>query len=110
MIPGGRKRIRTEQVGAYSSNTLESGWIPSPMPAVYTGDTLKAYRQWLPATGYEATASLGGSFYSPDITKYYFSPYDLGYGSIVKFDHDFVGRSALEKMAAVPHRQKVTLA
>src|SRR6201996_4436415 len=28
------------QVGgrAYSSNTLESGWIPSPLPAIYTGD------------------------------------------------------------------------
>src|SRR3984885_6667613 len=28
------------QVGAraYSSNTLESGWIPSPLPAVYTGE------------------------------------------------------------------------
>jgi syringate O-demethylase len=25
---------------AYSSNTLESGWIPSPLPAVYTGDAL----------------------------------------------------------------------
>ena len=23
---------------AYSSNTLESGWIPSPLPAIYTGD------------------------------------------------------------------------
>ena len=35
---------------AYSSNTLESGWIPSPLPAVYSGDSLKAYRQWLPAS------------------------------------------------------------
>ena len=28
------------QVGAraYATNTLESGWIPSPLPAVYTGD------------------------------------------------------------------------
>jgi len=105
------KEFGLKQVGgrAYSSNTLESGWIPSPMPAVYTGDALKPYRQWLPATGYEATASLGGSFYSTDITKYYFSPYDLGYGSIVKFDHDFVGRTALEKMAPLPHREKVTL-
>ena len=32
---------------AYPSNTLESGWIPSPLPAIYTGDKLKAYRQWL---------------------------------------------------------------
>jgi glycine cleavage system aminomethyltransferase T len=105
------KEFGLKQVGAraYSSNTLESGWIPSPMPAVYTGDALKPYRQWLPGNGYEATASLGGSFYSSDITKYYFTPFDLGYGSIVKFDHDFVGRSALEKIAAGPHREKVTL-
>jgi syringate O-demethylase len=34
----------------------------------------------------------------------------LGYGPFVKFDHDFVGREALEKMAAGPHRRKVTLA
>ena len=100
------------QVGAraYSSNTLESGWIPSPMPAVYTGEKLKAYRQWLPANSYEAIASLGGSFYSNNIEDYYLNPWDLGYGPIVKFDHDFIGREALEKMAAKPHRKKVTLA
>jgi syringate O-demethylase len=95
---------------AYSSNTLESGWIPSPLPAVYSGDSLKAYRQWLPATGYEANASIGGSFYSNDIEDYYFTPWDLGYGHIVKFDHDFIGREALEKKATGPHRRKVTLA
>ena len=26
---------------AYSSNTLESGWIPSPLPAVYSGESLQ---------------------------------------------------------------------
>jgi syringate O-demethylase len=100
------------QVGAraYSSNTLESGWIPSPMPAIYIGDKLKRYREWLPANGYEGTASLGGSLYSDDITDYYLTPYDLGYGPFVKFDHDFVGRQALEQMAAIPRRKKVTLA
>ena len=95
---------------AYSSNTLESGWIPSPLPAVYSGDSLKAYRQWLPATGYEGSASLGGSFDSGEIEDYYFTPWDLGYGSYVKFDHDFVGREALERMAGDEHRHKVTLA
>ena len=29
----------------YSSNTLESGWIPSPIPAIYTGEQMKAYRR-----------------------------------------------------------------
>ena len=54
-------------------------------------------------------ASLGGSFYSKNIADYYLTPYDLGYGPFVKFDHDFVGRAALEKMAAEPRRKKVTL-
>lgn len=106
------KEFGLRQVGAraYSSNTLESGWIPSPMPAIYTGEKLKAYRQWLPANGYEAIASLGGSFYSDNIADYYLTPYDLGYGPIVKFDHDFIGKEALQKIAANPKRTKVTLA
>ena len=95
---------------AYSSNTLESGWIPSPLPAVYTGESLRAYREWLPAAGYEGAASIGGSFSSPDIEDFYFTPWDLGYGSYVKFDHDFVGRDVLQAAAAGEHRQKVTLA
>jgi len=99
------------QVGArtYPTSCLESGWIPSPLPAIYTGDEMKAYRRWLTGKSYEAMASLGGSFVSTNIEDYYLTPYDLGYGPFVKFDHDFVGRQALETMAAHPSRQKVTL-
>jgi glycine cleavage system aminomethyltransferase T len=61
----------------------------------------------LPANGYEAIASLGGSFYSKNIEDYYLTPHDLGYGSIVNFDHDFIGKEALQNME--PGRQKVTL-
>ena len=106
------KDFGLRQVGsrAYPSNTLESGWIPSPLPAIYTGDKLKAYREWLPANGYEATGSLGGSFVSNNIEDYYLTPYELGYGPFVKFDHDFIGREALEKVAGKPHRRKVTFA
>ncbi len=95
---------------AYATNTLESGWIPSPLPAVYSDDAMKAYREWLPAGGYEATGSLGGSFVSGAIEDYYLTPYELGYGPFVKFDHDFIGREALEKIAGKPHRKKVTYA
>ena len=96
---------------AYATNTLESGWIPCPLPAVFTGDEMKAYREWLPADGYEGTGSLGGSFYSDDITDYYLTPHDLGYWPFVKFDHDFVGREALLAMAdRRPRWKKVTLA
>lgn len=93
---------------AYATNTLESGWIPSPLPAVYTGDKMKAYREYLPAEGYEGGGSIGGSFVSKNIEDYYVTPYELGYGPFVKFDHDFIGREALEKMAGKPHRKKVT--
>jgi len=106
------KEFGLVQVGAraYATNTLESGWIPSPLPAVYTGKKMQAYREWLPATGYEASGSLGGSFISDDIEDYYVTPYELGYGPFVKFDHDFIGRSALEAIADRPHRRKVTFA
>jgi syringate O-demethylase len=106
------KEFGLRQVGAraYSSNTLESGWIPSPLPAIYSGERMKAYRQWLPMNSYEAIASLGGSFYSRNIEDYYLTPWDLGYGPIVKFDHEFIGREALEKIAQRAHRVKVTLA
>jgi vanillate/3-O-methylgallate O-demethylase len=70
---------------------------------------MKPYREWLPADGFEANASLGGSFSSPNIEDYYQTPWDLGYGRHVKFDHDFIGREALEKLATQPHRRKVWL-
>jgi len=101
--------IRQVGARAYPTTCLESGWIPSPLPAVYVGDEMKGYREWLSGTSYEAMASLGGSFYSDDIRDYYLTPYDLGYGPFVKFDHDFVGRKAVEKMADKPRRKKVTL-
>lgn len=97
---------------AYSSNTLESGWLPSPLPAFYTGDCdmMKAYRQWADGSSYAGMCSIGGSFVPDSIDGYYLTPWDIGYGHIVKFDHDFVGREALEKMAGETHKQKVTLA
>jgi len=94
----------------YSSNTLESGWIPSPLPATYTGEGSKAFREWAGANSYEGKCSIGGSYVPDSIEGYYLTPWDLGYGLFVKFDHDFIGREALEKIAAGPHRVKVTLA
>jgi vanillate/3-O-methylgallate O-demethylase len=110
IVEAGRE-LGLRQVGArvYATNTLESGWIPCPLPAVFTGERMQAYREWLPGDGYEATGSLGGSLYSDDIEDYYLTPWDLGYGSFIKYDHDFVGREALEAMGE-PRRRKVTLA
>ena len=65
---------------AQSTFATESGWIASPLPAIYSGTAMKAYREWLPAEGFEATSSLGGSYCSKRIEDYYLTPWDLGYG------------------------------
>jgi glycine cleavage system aminomethyltransferase T len=92
---------------AYSTANLESGWVPAPIPAIFGEDPLLTeYREWLPAS---AVGAIGGSADSADIADYYLTPYDIGYDRNVSFDHDFVGRSALEKLAQNPPRKKVTL-
>ena len=68
---------------------------------------MKPYREWLPADGYEGSGSIGGSFVSDRIEDYYLTPYDLGYGPFVKFDHDFVGRDGAgeDRGRAAPARR-----
>jgi vanillate/3-O-methylgallate O-demethylase len=80
-----------------------------PLPAIYTGEEMRGFRDWLPGNGWEANVQLGGSFYSREIEDYYVTPWNLGYGRILKFDHDFIGREALEELVQQPHRTKVTL-
>ena len=84
------------------------GWL-YPLPAVYTDPELAAFRKWLPADSWSGCAQLAGSDYSPDIEHYYMTPWDMGLTRNLKFDHDFVGREALEKLADQPHREKRTL-
>jgi glycine cleavage system aminomethyltransferase T len=97
--------IRRVGAKAYSSTPLESGWVPTPFPAIFDEDFAE-YRDWLPA---DRAGSIGGSLYSQDVHEYYFTPYDLGLGRSVRFDHDFHGREALERHAENQRRRKVTL-
>ncbi len=94
---------------AYFTTVIESGWWAVPVSAVYTGEGMKGYRDWVSAKHASMRMSLGGSFYSPNIQDYYLTPYDVNYGHIIKFDHDYIGRAALEAMSNQPHRKKVTL-
>lgn len=91
---------------AYSSVAVESGWIAQITPAVYTGEKMRKYREWLPAASFEGNINLAGSFVSDSIEDYYATPWDHGFGFMLKLDHDFIGREALQKMAGEPHRRK----
>lgn len=117
----GRVRDRLLEVGAVHgikrsgtraqySALGESGWFGYPIPAVYTDPMLENYRRWLPADSWEGRAQLGGSLILPRIEQYYVTPWDLGADKLLRFDHDFVGRDALEEMSKrTDHRKKVTL-
>ena len=91
-------------------NSYESGWLGLQVPAIYSGESMKPFREWVGEYGFEGFASLGGSFASDNIDDYYVTPWDIGYGRLVNFDHDFIGKTALQKMASqTPRRQKVWL-
>jgi glycine cleavage system aminomethyltransferase T len=97
--------IRRVGAKAYSSTPLESGWVPTPFPAIFDEDFAE-YREWLPAA---RAGSIGGSLFSTDIHDYYMTPFDLGLGKSVRFDHEFHGKEALQAHADNQRRRKASL-
>ena len=100
--------LELKRVGAkaYATANVSSGWIPPTLPGIFSGESTRAFREWLPV---DNIGALGGSLNYDRIEDYYLTPFDLGYDNVVAFDHDFVGREALEKVAAGPRRKKVSL-
>jgi vanillate/3-O-methylgallate O-demethylase len=101
--------IRRLGTRAYEPLSVKLGWVTTHVPAIYTGEGLREYREWLDADSYEGQYSIAGSFVSDDISDYYVSPVDIGYSHMISFDHDFVGREALEAEVEDPDRTRVTL-
>ncbi|WP_350351686.1 hypothetical protein ABS642_21350 [Microbacterium sp. A8/3-1] len=80
---------------AYGLNHTENGFAQSFLhflPA-YTEDP--DFLQYLGAEPEEVFAALPGSAGS-DPSKPYFTPYELGWGHMITFDHPFVGSEALK--------------
>ena len=94
---------------AYSTNGIESGWIPTPTVGIFTAPELEEYRRSISLFSYEGQKPLHGSFFSENIEDYYTSPFELGYGKSIAFNHDFIGRKALEAAQDRVRRTKVTL-
>jgi glycine cleavage system aminomethyltransferase T len=57
-----------------------------------------------PGTNVDLSGSMGD-----DITLRYRNPVELGWTDMIKFDHEFTGREALQKEVTNPKRQMVTL-
>lgn len=100
--------IRQLGVKSYTTTPVELGWIPLPLPAIYSHEGLRDYREWVDAHSLEAHFPLGGSFRPDDISEYYVTPTAMGYDHIVNFDHDFIGKDALREMIENPEQKRVT--
>ncbi len=94
---------------AYLTGTIESGWIASPLSAIYTGTALRSYREWLTLDHIEAMQGLVGSHQAASVEEYYVTPYDLGYARIVDLEHEFPGRDALAQLSPEESRKPVSL-
>lgn len=110
-LMGAGKAVGVVHVGglAYATNGIESGWIPTPTPGIYTAPELADYRRFLSLYSFEGQKPLHGTFFSDNIEDFYVSPYELGYTKSIAFNHDFIGRAALEKAKDRVMRTKVTL-
>ena len=108
--PYGIQRLSS---GTSSINQLEAG-IPSRVrdfvSAVF-GDDMADYRAYLREHQSRdlITHAVEGSVEADDISDYYRTPVELGWDRYTKFDHDFVGREALEAEAADQDRVLATL-
>ena len=68
----------------------------------------EGYEQFLTNNG-KHQVKIKGSYEGDDINDYFLSPVEMGWTKNIKFDHDFIGRKALEAEVANPKRAVVTL-
>ena len=80
------------------------------LPAIF-GPDMKGYCQYFTDSlpSFACTWNIAGSFESDEISDWYRSPVELGWGRNIKFDHEFLGSDALRKELAHPRRTIRTL-
>ncbi|MGI6216598.1 MAG: hypothetical protein ACOYIK_03180 [Coriobacteriales bacterium] len=94
-------------------NHTEAGFpninLHYPLPWMESGEGMADWCRKNPALAfYNLSRDLRGSL-GDDLEDRFMTPYDTGIGYLVKFNHDFMGREALEKIAEKPSRTVCTL-
>lgn len=95
---------------AYQMNHTEGGFPQAFIHFPYPWGDDKGFLEFLSKMKKTrgSSAALLGSM-GTDIRLRYRNPVELGWEKMIKFDHDFIGRKALEKEVANPRRKMVTL-
>lgn len=108
---------------SYVAQSTKLGWVPPWPKPFYAGEEFEDYRQWVDrekedefgkaywadVDSLETSFSIEGSFDSNDINDYYLSPVEVGYKKLIDFDHDFIGKEALEEAVNNQKRTLVSL-
>lgn len=84
------------------------------IPAVHApadDKELLQFRQFARDIGFDFDhyLSKASGSHGADPISYHFTPFDLNWGWLINFDHDFIGRDALLKLKDSPPNQLVTL-
>ena len=67
---------------------------------------MKPYRQWFSDRKVRSESLDRRQLRRPKkIEDYYLTPWDMGNGSFIDDEHDFIGRDALQKLARVAARR-----
>lgn len=103
---GKEYEIRKLGFYAYQLSHTEDGFPQGFMHFPYPWGEDQKMMEFLKMPGFYIP--LGGSM-GNDMSLRYRNPVELGWGKTIKFDHEFIGRGALEKEVANPRRQMVTL-
>ncbi|KAJ3529058.1 hypothetical protein NM208_g9928 [Fusarium decemcellulare] len=84
------------------------------IPAVHEpadSEELVKFRQYTRDINFDFERYLSSAYgsYGSDPRLYHFTPFDLGWGRLVNFDHEFIGRDALSGIKDSPPNKLVTL-
>jgi len=94
---------------SYMVNHVEGGFAQGLGTFLYSGITDPRYMGMFPPAMAVAMTECSGSIDPADVRARLRTPGEVGWEWMAKFDHDFVGRAALEKEMASPKRRLVTL-
>lgn len=91
----------------YCVNHTQAGipnqWIHYYYPYFSSGKEMAEYfGHFMPRLAYVGSCA-------EDEENYYVTPYEVSWGNLVNFNHEFPGKAALQKIAANPPRTAVTL-
>lgn len=110
------QKFGAQKLGLHAYNLFnhtEAGFpninLHYPLPWFESDEGLANYLRQNPMSAfYNIKRELKGSV-GDDLQSRFMTPYDVGWDFLVKFNHDFTGRAALEKLAEKRTRTCVTL-